>query len=96
MRLTGPVRAVVRALADARGSRLAVGQIARDARLSPTTVRAALATLGKARLVQHTLAPGADRQPPRTVYWLTGDGYKLAVAGRPEPVSGGLDGRGRR
>lgn len=84
MKLTGPLRAVVRVLAAARGIKLPVAHIARDARLSPATVRAALAELGKARLVQHVLAPGRDTTPARTVYWLTGDGYALAAPGQPD------------
>lgn len=81
MKLTGPVRAVVRVLHAARGRKLAVAHIAADARISPSTARGALATLGKARLVQHMLAPGTDSRPPRAVYWLTHDGN--ALAGQP-------------
>ena len=79
MKLSGPVRAVLRVLGAARGRRLAVAHISADARVSPSSVRVALAELGKARLVQHALAPGADRQPPRMVYWLTSDGYAAAA-----------------
>lgn len=80
MKLTGPVRAVVRVLAAARGTKQPVAHIARDARLSPATVRVALAELGKARLVQHVMAPTTERTPARAVYWLTGDGYTLATS----------------
>ena len=70
---------MLRVLADNHGRRLPVATIAREGRLSATAVRTALATLGKARLVRHTLAPGFDRTPPRTVYWLTGDGIAVAT-----------------
>lgn len=82
VRLTAPLRAVLAALAAAHGRRLAVAHVARDARISATTARNALAALEKARLVRHALAPGVDRQPPRTVYWLTGDGAAVAT-GQP-------------
>lgn len=80
VKLSGPVRSVLRVLAASRGRRLAVSQISTDARVSPSAVRVALAELGKARLVQHSMAPGADRQPPRLVYWPTGDGYATAAS----------------
>lgn len=83
LKLTRPVRAVLRVLLAGRGRKLAVAHIATDGRLAAATVRVALADMGKAGLVQHVLAPGADRQPPRTVYWLTHDGYNVA-AGQPE------------
>lgn len=82
MKLTRPVRAVLRALGEARGVRLPVAHISRNARTSPSAVRTALAALGKARLVQHALTPGQDQQPPRMVYWLTGDGYAAAASQR--------------
>jgi predicted AAA+ superfamily ATPase len=82
LKLTPALRAVLRVLAANHGRRLPVATLAREGRLSATTVRAALAELGKARLVRHTLAPGFDRQPPRTVYWLTGDGVEVAT-GQP-------------
>jgi len=57
-----------------------VSAIARSAHLSPSAVRVALAELGKARLVQHVQASGHDRQPSRTVYWPTHDGYTVGAA----------------
>lgn len=83
LRLTGGVRAVLRVLHRNYGSRMPVASIARDGRLSAAATRTALAALGKAGLVRHTLAPGYDRTPPRTVYWLTGAGAEVA-AGQPE------------
>lgn len=82
MKLTGAVRAVLRVLGQTRGRRLHVAQISTDARVTPAAVRVALAELGKARLVQHMLAPGFDRTPARNVYWLTGDGWALAASQR--------------
>ena len=82
VRLTGAVRAVLNVLCDAAGSKLPVAGIARASRLSPATVRIALADLGKAGLVRHVLAPGYDRHPPRTVYWPTHDGFTVGAAVR--------------
>ena len=79
VRLTRSVKAVMSALAASSGQRLAVAHVARDARLAPSTVRAALAELEKGRLVRHTLAPGYDLVPPRLVYWLTSDGVAVAT-----------------
>lgn len=84
LKLSGPVRAVLRVLGQSRGRRLHIAQISTDARVSPTGVRTALAEMGKARLVQHMLAPGFDRTPPRAVYWLTGDGYAAAASLRKD------------
>jgi hypothetical protein len=93
VRLTAPVRAVLRVLADNHGSRMPVATIARESRLSSSAVRVVLAGLGKARLVRHALAPGFDRTPPRTVYWLTGDG--VAVATDQPPAASGRAGTAR-
>lgn len=93
MKLTPTLRAVVRALAAARGTKLAVGHVARDTRMSATTVRGALDVLERGRLVQHTLAPGQENRPARTVYWLTGDGLAVAAAGRPEVTETDRTGR---
>lgn len=82
LRLTGAVRAVLSALVAAGGSKLPVAAIARDARLSAGAVRVAAAVLEKAGLVQHTLAPGQDTRPPRTVYWPTHDGFTVEAAVR--------------
>ncbi len=82
IRLDRTVRFVLSALCDAGGDRLPVGKIARIARLSPATVRLALADLEKGGLVRHALAPGYDRQPPRTVYWPTHDGFAVGAAVR--------------
>jgi len=80
LRLTGAVRAVLSVLCAARGQQMPVASIARDARLSAGAVRVAVAMLEKAGLVQHVLAAGFDRQPPRTVYWPTHDGYTVGAA----------------
>jgi DNA-binding MarR family transcriptional regulator len=78
VKLTGPVRAVLTALADQHGHKLAVRAIAVQTRLSPPTVRTILSDLGKAKLVQHQLLPSAEGLPPRLGYWLTGAGIDVA------------------
>lgn len=82
VRLTGSVKAVLRVLHAAGGRKLAVAVIARDARLSASTVRTVLTDLGKAKLVQHVLLPSAGVHPPRLGYWLTGAGMDVASAQR--------------
>ncbi len=94
LKLTHPVRAVMRALAACHNCRMPVAHLSREARLSPSAVRVALTALGKARLVQHALAPGADRQPPRMVYWLTGSGVAVATGQTPTPTAAGTPARG--
>lgn len=80
MKLTRPVRAVLRALHAQHGHKLPVGTIARQARLSATTVRTVLDVLGRARLVQHQLLPSSENRPPRLGYWLTGAGADVAAS----------------
>lgn len=80
MKLTRPVRAVLRALHAQHGHKLPVGVIAKQAHLSATSVRTVLGVLGRARLVQHTLLPSAENRPPRLGYWLTGAGADVAAS----------------
>lgn len=80
VKLTAPVRAVLGALYDGCGRKLPVATIARQSRVSAPTVRKTLAELGKARLVQHAMLPGAGVHPPRLAYWLTGDGMEIATS----------------
>jgi hypothetical protein len=87
VRLTPAVRRTLTALAAAGGAKLSVRQISTAAHLSPVSVRAALTVMGRAKLVQHVLAPSEGQLPPRTVYWLTGGGYDVAAAGRPDGQS---------
>lgn len=79
VRLTGTVRAVLKALVAARGRQLPVATLARESHRSGSAVRNALAELGKAGLVQHQLVREPDR-PPRLVYWPTHDGFTVGAA----------------
>lgn len=79
IRLSRSVRAVLGVLSDRAGVKLSIRDLAKATSLSPATVRNALATLGKARLVQHMTQTTVPDRPPHQVYWITQAGRDIAA-----------------